>query len=117
MGCFPDSSIHRYYRHLSMGASYKQVRNVFLRLGIMVVGTGIALGMFIGWAVCYIQLSFDLVKIESGDTLLLDAYPVIMNLGDFIGVFLAVGAIGLITAWFPLRQIKDTIPEIERLKK
>ena len=90
----------------SMGAGDKLVKRIFLVQGMMVSFGGALIGMILGAGICFVQQRFGIVKINTeGGSFLIDAYPVVMQTMDFVYVFLVVSFIGLVAAWFPVRNI------------
>jgi lipoprotein-releasing system permease protein len=65
---------------------------------------GAFIGLTLGFFVCWLQQTYGLVKLNS-DSLLLNAYPVVMKMKDFIIVPLTVLAIGYWAAWYPVRYL------------
>lgn len=93
----------------SMGASTKLIRNIFLTEGILVTLSGALAGLLLGGIISWMQQQFGLIKINTqGGSFLIDAYPVQMQLTDFIHVFIIISAIGLIAAWIPARTLTRT---------
>lgn len=91
----------------ALGANNKLVKRIFMTEGILVSFSGALIGMFLGALVCIVQQKFGLVKINAeGGSFLISAYPVLMQLKDFIFVFLVVSFIGILAAWFPVTGIK-----------
>ena len=69
--------------------------------------SGAILGMILGTLICLIQIVFKVVPLHAGGgSFIIDAYPVELQLIDFVYVFLLVIGIGLPTVWYPVRQIK-----------
>ena len=91
----------------SMGASQRLIRHIFLLEGILISLIGAILGLTLGAIVCWLQIRFGLVRLGSADSsFVISAYPVNMQLVDFIVVFMTVLAIGILAAWYPVYNIK-----------
>lgn len=86
----------------SLGADNPLIKRIFIFEGWMISILGAALGLLLGWLVCWAQQKFGLVKL-AGETLILDTYPVIMKLSDFMLVAATVLMIGFLAAWYPVR--------------
>ncbi len=100
----------------SMGADEHLVKRIFLLQGMLVSFGGAFLGMLLGAAICFIQQRFGIVRINTeGGSFLIDAYPVVMQAMDFVYVFVVVSTIGLLAAWFPVRNISRMGPVIQSL--
>lgn len=84
---------------ISVGASKKLIRRIFINEGAIIAFTGAFLGMLTGVLVLLAQQQFGLVSMGI-ETSVIDAYPVKMRLNDFL--FTAVTII-LITLFFSSR--------------
>ena len=90
----------------SLGATKSQIRRIFFTEGLMISLAGGLLGLFLGGLLALAQQEFGLLKLGGGEgTYIVDAYPVKVQLLDFIYVLLTVIVIGAITTWYPVRQI------------
>ena len=86
----------------SLGADNTLIRKIFIFEGWLISIIGAFAGIILGFAICWIQQTFGLVRLQS-ETLILDAYPVVMKLKDFIIVPATVLMIGYWAAWYPVR--------------
>ena len=86
----------------SLGAGKKLIQNIFIFEGWLISIIGAASGVFLGFLICWLQQRFGLVKLQS-NSLIMDAYPVVMKLKDFIIVPATVLLIGYWAAWYPVR--------------
>ncbi len=89
----------------SLGASNHTIRNIFFTEGMMISLFGALLGLLIGGIVCWVQQTFGIIKINSGSTFVMEAYPVKILFTDFVYVLLIVSFIGFIAAWYPVKYI------------
>jgi lipoprotein-releasing system permease protein len=99
----------------SFGANNRLIRRIFIYEGWMISFIGTVLGLFLGFMVCAAQQHFGIVKL-AGESLLIDAYPVRMQLSDFLIVAATVLAIGYAAAWYPVhylsrRHLKEKVKE------
>ncbi len=90
----------------SMGASTTVLRQIFWLEGLMIAFVGGFCGLFIGGGIAWLQQTFGFLKLGSGEGFVVDAYPVQIQLSDFILVFAIVLMVGLISSLAPLRKIK-----------
>ncbi len=99
----------------SLGADSKLIQNIFLIEGVLISLIGALAGLLFGAIICWIQLKFGLIKLQGSGTFVIDAYPVRMQVLDFIYVFLTVFVIGFFAAWYPARQVvkRHLIPTIK----
>ncbi|MFC7446129.1 FtsX-like permease family protein [Mesoflavibacter profundi] len=77
----------------NLGASVKDIRNIFLYQGILMTLIGGILGLIIGYILVQIQLSFKLVMITP--TL---PYPVALQLKNFVIVLITLMILGIIAS-------------------
>lgn len=66
----------------SMGATSTRIRRIFIYEGLIISISGTAIGLFLGWMVCYIQLHFGLVSMGLENAVVAN-YPVKLLLSDF----------------------------------
>ncbi len=90
----------------SLGAGKRLIRRIFYTEGLLISLSGGLLGLFLGGILALLQQEFGLIRLGGGEgTYIVDAYPVQVQLIDFLLVFATVVLIGLTTAWYPVRQI------------
>lgn len=93
----------------SMGASLATVKRIFLFEGMMVSAAGALAGLLLGAIVAWLQIQFGLITIQAEGTFIIDAYPVKVNLWDFILVFFTVSFIGFLASFLPANKIGDFV--------
>jgi len=86
----------------SLGADNTLIRKIFIFEGWLISIIGAFSGLILGFIVCWLQQTFGFVKLQS-ETLIMDSYPVVMKLFDFIIVPAVVLLIGFWAAWYPVR--------------
>jgi lipoprotein-releasing system permease protein len=86
----------------SLGANRDLIRKIFIFEGWLISIVGAITGIILGYTICWIQQTFGLVKLQS-ETLIMDSYPVVMKIKDFIIVPVTVLLIGYWAAWYPVR--------------
>jgi lipoprotein-releasing system permease protein len=86
----------------SLGADNNLIKKIFIFEGWLISIIGIVSGIILGFAVCWMQQTYGLVKLQS-ESLIMDSYPVVMKLQDFIAVSGTVLLIGYWAAWYPVR--------------
>lgn len=89
---------------LSMGAQPTTVRRVFLLQGLIISLSGGVFGLAAGAAFCWIQQEFGLIKIGAAKTFVVDSYPVMMTIPDFLFVFCTVLSISLVASFLASNQ-------------
>ena len=91
----------------SMGAGQPLIRRIFLMEGLLISVIGAVSGLFLGAVICWVQIRFGLVRLGAADSsFVVSAYPVHMQLTDFLVVFATVMSIGLLATWYPVYNIK-----------
>ena len=88
----------------SLGADKRLIRKIFIFEGWLISIIGAAAGMIFGFFICWLQQTFGIVKLNS-DSLIMNAYPVVMKMKDFIIVPFTVLLIGYWAAWYPVRYL------------
>jgi lipoprotein-releasing system permease protein len=86
----------------SLGADNNLIRKIFIFEGWLISIIGAVIGLLTGFLICWLQQTFGLIKLQS-DSLIMDAYPVLMKLKDFVIVPATVLLIGYWAAWYPVR--------------
>jgi ABC-type lipoprotein release transport system permease subunit len=88
----------------SLGADKTLIRKIFIFEGWFISILGAVVGVILGFGICWIQQTYGIVKLQS-ESLIMDAYPVVMKLRDFIIVPATVLLIGYWAAWYPVRYL------------
>jgi lipoprotein-releasing system permease protein len=86
----------------SLGADNNLIRKIFIFEGWLISIFGASAGIILGFIICWLQQTYGIVKLQS-ETLIMDSYPVVMKLKDFIIVPGTVLLIGFWAAWYPVR--------------
>lgn len=90
----------------SLGAGPPLIKRIFMVEGLLISLSGALLGLLLGGFICWLQQQFGIVPLEGGsESFVIDAYPVEMRAKDFLFVFLTVFGIGILAAWYPVRQV------------
>ena len=90
----------------ALGANKKLIKRIFLTEGLLISFFGAVFGLALGAIICWLQQSFELISLGSGDgTFIINSYPVQMKALDFVYVFITVFVIGFAAAWLPVKQI------------
>jgi lipoprotein-releasing system permease protein len=87
----------------SMGATAKTIQNIFLLEGALVAFIGAAYGLTLGMLICNLQQTFGLVSMGMA-TSVVEAYPVKMELEDFMFTGIAIVVITLLVSIRPARK-------------
>jgi lipoprotein-releasing system permease protein len=88
----------------SLGADNGLIRKIFIFEGWLISIIGAIIGLITGFILCWLQQRFGLIKLQ-GNSLIIDAYPVLLKIKDFIIVPVTVLSIGYWAAWYPVRYL------------
>ena len=90
----------------NLGASSKQITQIFLFEGRMISLAGAVIGILIGLLLCWLQQQFGLVRLgDSSGSFVVDAYPISVHPWDIILIFVTVIVVGWLAVWYPVRNI------------
>lgn len=87
----------------SMGATAKTIRNIFLFEGALVALIGAAYGLTLGMLVCNLQQTFGIISMGMA-TSVVEAYPVKMQVEDFVFTGIAIIVITLLVSIRPANR-------------
>lgn len=91
----------------SLGATRKFVTRIFVFEGLSISFLGGFVGMLAGALICFIQDTFHLISFGNGEGFYItDHYPVNLQGGDFLLVFVTILLISLLASYFPAKIIK-----------
>lgn len=85
----------------SLGAHANLIRNIFMREAFLICGVGAVIGLLIGLFVCWLQMTFHLVTF--GSDFIVPYYPIVLQLKDFVWIFVLIMLIGFLAALYPVR--------------
>lgn len=89
---------------INMGGSVGFVRGIFVREGMMISLLGAAGGLVFGLLVCWVQVTFGVVKIPAA-TFLIDAYPVEVQVLDIVAIIVCFTAVSYIITKFTVDRM------------
>lgn len=89
----------------NIGASMSLINRIFLFEGWLVSIIGAAIGLAAGLLICWLQTTFELIRLQGSGTFIIDAYPVLIKPFDILAVGMAVIIVGFFAAWFPIRFV------------
>ncbi|MBO9563200.1 MAG: ABC transporter permease [Niastella sp.] len=87
----------------AMGANNRMIQKIFLSEGLLLAGIGAVTGIILAVIFCWLQVKFELIKLEGG-TFLINYYPVELVPRDFVLIIATVFIIALTASWFPSRK-------------
>ena len=72
----------------------------------MISAFGALVGVLIGVGLCLLQQEFGFIQLgQTSGSFVIDAYPVRVEIGDIVIVFLTVLTVGLLAAWYPVHYL------------
>ncbi len=89
----------------AMGSELSTLRMVFFKEGLLICTSGLVLGLFLGLLAVLGQEYFGWIKLGQG--YVVDAYPVVLKLKDFLIVTATVLILGGISSWLTSRRLND----------
>ena len=96
----------------NLGASNKQIVQVFLLEGRMISAIGAVIGILVGLLLCWLQQMFGIVSLgQSSGNFVIDAYPVSVHPWDILLILITVLAVGFISVWYPVRYLAKRLLE------
>jgi lipoprotein-releasing system permease protein len=91
----------------SVGADQGMIRKIFLTEGMLISLVGATTGLVAGAVICWLQIRFGFVKLGGDDSsFVVNSYPVLMKVTDFLLVFGTVMLIGLLASIYPVYNIR-----------
>ncbi|WP_455592249.1 FtsX-like permease family protein [Bacteroides sp.] len=94
----------------NLGADDRMISRVFLFEGCMISFCGAIIGIVFGLTLCFLQQTYGLITLgSSGDSFVIDAYPVSVHFGDVALVFITVLAVGFLSVWYPVRYLSKRL--------
>ncbi len=93
----------------SMGATSKSITRIFMYEGIFVGITGTVIGVVTGFALCWLQLKYQILELP-GDVYFINFLPVKMNPVDFILISTASLLICLVFSIYPAKKAAKLDP-------
>jgi lipoprotein-releasing system permease protein len=94
---------------LSMGATRKSIRKIFLIKGCVIGTVGTLLGLLLGYALCLLVQRYQFIELPK-DVFLISTVPVRIYLSNFVLVALSSFLICLLASIYPARQAAKLDP-------
>ena len=89
----------------NLGATDRQITQVFLFEGRIISAIGALVGIGIGLLLCWVQQQYGIVRLGNSEgSFIVDAYPVSVHPWDVVLVFVTVLVVGFLAVWYPVRQ-------------
>ncbi len=88
---------------LSLGTSEKEVKHIFLRLGLIIGYAGIAFGIVFGFTGMYLLENFDIISLPA-DVYGTTKLPVVLDTIDFISIVIGSMVIVFFSSYYPAKK-------------
>lgn len=88
---------------LSLGASIKEVKHIFLRLGIIIGFAGIIVGIALGFTGIYLLENFDIISLPA-DVYGTSKLPLVLDKIDFISIVIGSMVIVFLSSFYPAHK-------------
>jgi lipoprotein-releasing system permease protein len=89
----------------SMGMSLNKVRMIYFFNGLILSIFGALIGIVVGFAICFIQSQFGLIRMGA-DNFIVESFPIQIKAFDVLNVFLLVVLMGSLSIGVMVRRIK-----------
>lgn len=88
---------------LSLGAYKKEIKNTFFYLGLAIGGSGIVMGIMLGFLTLFVLGTFDIISLPA-DVYGTAKLPLELSFTDFI--FIVIGAVGIVSlsSYYPSKK-------------
>jgi len=92
---------------MSLGASKKEIKAIFLRLGMIIGVAGIVIGAALGGLGIWVLKTFDIIKLPA-DVYGVSRLPIDLSFVDFLLIILGAFVIILISSVYPAKKAAQT---------
>ena len=89
----------------NLGADTRLVRRIFLCEGGLIVCFGGLAGVALGILLCRLQQAYGFITLGQTGQFVTDAFPVSVQAGDVVAVFLTVLCVGGLAVWYAVRYL------------
>lgn len=87
----------------ALGGNRDFIQRIFLSAGLLITFIGAGCGILLALLIAWLQVNYKLIPL-SGESFLIDYYPVTLKLGDLLLVAVTVIVIALLASWTPSRK-------------
>lgn len=94
----------------SMGATDRQICNIFMFEGRMISLAGAVVGLLLGLLLCWLQQQYGFITMgQSEGSFIVEAYPVSVHPWDLVLIFVTVILVGWAAVWYPVRYLSRNL--------
>ncbi len=91
----------------TLGGNERLIRRVFAFHGLLVSIMGGFGGLCLGYLICFLQETFDIIQIRGYENDILATYPVEMNLWDGVLIFILVLTVSMIASFLSVYKLQN----------
>ena len=90
----------------NLGASDRQISQVFMLEGRMISLVGAVVGIVLGVLLCWLQQRYGLLSMgQTEGAFIVESYPVSVRPWDIVIIFFTVILVGWLVVWYPVRYL------------
>ena len=94
----------------NLGATDRQITQIFLFEGRMISAIGAVIGIVIGLLLCWLQQTFGIISLGNSEgAFVINAYPVSVHPTDVLLIFVTVLAVGFLSVWYPVHYFSKRL--------
>ena len=87
----------------ALGGNKNFIQRIFLSAGLLITFIGAGCGILLSLLIAWLQINYKLIPL-SGESFLIDYYPVTLKIGDLVLVAVTVIIVALLASWIPSRK-------------
>ena len=87
----------------ALGGNKNFIQRIFLSAGLLITFIGAGSGILLALLIAWLQINYKLIPL-SGESFLIDYYPVTLKIGDLLLVAVTVIVVALLASWIPSRK-------------
>ena len=95
----------------NLGADNRLIVRIFFTEGCLISLIGALIGIVGGIGLCLLQEHYGLIALGTQGGFVVDAYPVSVQVGDVVLIFVTVLAIGCLSVWYPVKYLSKKLME------
>jgi lipoprotein-releasing system permease protein len=90
-----------------IGLTSKDVQHIFLIEGALIGAIGVACGLALGYGIAFLQAKYGIVKLPYGNAFIVKAYPVVIELWDFVWTAALAFLVTLFASLYPAKRAAE----------
>ncbi len=87
-----------------LGCTVQDIQFIFFKKSMLTIILGIAIGLFFGLGLAFLQQNFGLISMGEG-SFVINIYPIAIDIKDVVIVSVTVFIIGLLASWYPAKLL------------